>query len=563
MAQFGVSQPGQSVTATTAADTILFYNDSATAVLSQNSILGIEGDDIISFGAQGLTASAQATLTLVGGIITAGSAGDDTGLTVSSRLIGSATYTGTTAVSGIDITTGAVVVASANGVVTAERAVRSFAGVQIFGNQGNDTIAIGDSVTTATDTTIGGGAGNDFISNNTYVNGALTGANVNGTLTALIADGLFVEGGGGNDTVNFLFSGTTFGSSTVQGSQGNDVVTFDMNAGSTAQNSLIALGGGNDAFSGDFQIVTSTTIAGGGGNDSITFTSQGVQYQTLIALDTFNSLTEFDGNDVFSGEALGAYSAITINAGGGNDFISFSGAADQGSNLYQLNAGDDTVVLESLSSSTVQAGAGVDRVEVDVDILGNSLILGGGGDDQILFSAGAALSATLLGANVTVNGGAGADTFFSGNELSAGLNLGSRFAYSTFSDSTLSAMDTIAVTGGSGQIFNFAMEYGGLSLANQDNTAQGLTATNGVVQFSAAFQNNLTARVEAIDAAFTTVGTVAAFVDGNANMYLFVQGGSTDQITQVGSTTLSAGSTQSTGLAVTLGGGNTTVQFTT
>jgi len=566
MAQFG-AKPAAAVTATTASDTVLFYNQSASALLTASTVLGMDGGDVISFGAQGLTATAHAALVFPGGNISAGTTGGASGGIasgfVTATLVGSATYTGSTAITQGQSGTAGSTIASASGVITAQRAVRTIASTEVYGNAGNDSIYLGDSITNLSSSTVGGGAGDDVINNNTWVNEIATGGNVNGTLTAMVADKAFVEGGGGADTIQFILSGTTWGSSTIQGSQGNDVVIFDNNAGSTAQNSQFLMGGGNDAFSGDMQAVTAITIAGGGGDDSVTFTSQGVTHQSLITLDTFNVASEWDGNDVFSGEAIGNYSSVTIQAGGGNDFISFSGNNDQGSNLYQGNAGNDTIVLESLSASTVQAGAGVDRVLIDQDALGAGIVQLGGSNDELVMSAGMGLTATNLGASVSIYGGDGADLLFSGNTLSAGLTMGGVFSYSSYGQSTLSAMDTIAVTGGSGQIFNFRQDNGGLSLASQADTADGFTATNGVIQFSASYANNITSRYEAVDGALTTVGTVATFVDGSDNIFLFVQGGDSDTLVQVGSTTLSAASTQSTGLGVTLGGGNTTIQLTT
>ena len=293
------------------------------------------------------------------------------------------------------IGTAATIIASAQGVITAQRAVRTIASTEVYGNAGNDSIYLGDSITNLSSSTVGGGAGDDVINNNTFVAVLLA-----VTSMALLPQWLPIRPSLKVAAVLTLFSSFFLALPGVlphQGSQGNDDVIFDNNAGSTAQNSQFLMGGGNDALSADMQAVTAITIAGGGGVDSVTFTSQGVTHQSLFTLDTFNVASDWDGNDVFSGEAIGNYSSVTIQAGGGNDFISFSGNNDQGSNLYQGNAGNDTIVIESLSASTVQGGAGIDRVLIDQNALGAGIIQLGGGNDELVMSAGMGLTATNQG----------------------------------------------------------------------------------------------------------------------------------------------------------------------
>ena len=138
--------------------------------------------------------------------------------------------------------------------------------------------------------------------------------------------------------------------------------------------------------------------------------------------------------------------------------------------------------------------------------------------------------------------------------------MGGMFSYSSYGQSTLSAMDTIAVTAGSGQIFNLRQDNGGLSLASQADTADGFTATNGVVQFTASYENNITSRYEALDgASLLLVLSPPSLMAATASSSSF--GVALRPLLQVGSTTLGAASTQSTGLGVTLGGGNTTIQL--
>jgi len=151
-----------------------------------------------------------------------------------------------------------------------------------------------------------------------------------------------------------------------------------------------------------------------------------------------------------------------------------------------------------------------------------------------------------------VYGGDGAD-YISGTIGSAGATIGITFAYSAFSDSTLSAMDTIAIgTGAATGTYVQSYAPGGLVLASFSATDVG-TATNGVVVFTGTFNDDLTSRVAALNSAITTTGAVAFFNgSGNTRTYMFIQGGSTDTVVQVGltSSAVAAGS-------VTLAGGRT------
>ena len=53
------------------------------------------------------------------------------------------------------------------------------------------------------------------------------------------------------------------------------------------------------------------TVAGGGGADTIFLNTQDDINQSLISLDTFNSLSTYDGADFFSGVFVSAFSGVT------------------------------------------------------------------------------------------------------------------------------------------------------------------------------------------------------------------------------------------------------------
>ena len=170
-----------------------------------------------------------------------------------------------------------------------------------------------------------------------------------------------------------------------------------------------------------------------------------------------------------------------------------------------------------------------DTVNINSAAVSGYIALGGGNDTLIL--SGDAVGADW--ANASVVGGAGADELLSGAvSLDKSGTLNPTLIYSAYSDSTLSAMDTVvAVTTTFSGVTKFSFTPGGLSLANF--AGAGVSGTNGIATFSG-FDNDLTSRVNAIDAAATTVGSTVAFSDGAGITYLFVQGGSTDLLIQNG-----------------------------
>jgi hypothetical protein len=513
MAFYGIPSAGLAVTAAAGSDTLSLYNNS-TAVLSSTTVMGLEGNDVISLAAQGYTATASSYYS---GIANSGSGA------ISLQLIGSSTYSTSESYSGVTTWSGSLIV---SGVLTSERAGRSIDASKLYGNQGNDTIALGDSFTTLASTTLGGGAGNDFIGTYTNVNNVWTGT-INPTAATITA--LFAEGGGGNDVIRFELSGATLTSSTFQGIQGNDTIRLIGTAGTTVNNTQLLGGGGNDDISASISASTGLTLAGGGGNDSLALSADGTLVQAYIAGDAINSISTYDGSDLISADA--SLSASTIAGMGGNDSIYLSGT-DGGNNLLAGNTGNDLIDVGNtkLNDSTVQGGAGNDTI--DLDTLSSSYVFGGGGNDNIVVT-GADIGSGVLFSATTIYGGDGADHIGSGATLSGGATVGTTFGYSAYSDSTLSAMDTIAVGGSAASgsyVFHFAP--GGITAATFSST--NVTGAAGVATFTSTFDTDVTSRAAAINSAETETGAAVLFRDGSNDNYLFVQGGTTDLLVQVG-----------------------------
>ena len=529
MAFFGIDSAGQSISATTLADTIAL-NYATTATVSATTVKGLDGGDIISLGAQGLTS--EATGTIAFNIAKGSARGSDTTGTYSGSvaLIGSATYSTSFSGSWSGVASGggraALLAPVVSGVVTSERGARSLVASQLYGNAGNDSIAFGESLTTFSASTIGGGAGNDVIGSYTYVNSVWTQAKV---ATAATYKAAFIEAGGGDDTIKLDFSGVTWSANTVQGGQGNDAVNFSAVA-SNPDNSLFALGGGNDILSGALNDVSGTTVAGGGGNDAITLTAAGSAEGTLILGDALNNISTYDSSDAINFTAAHA-SGVTIQGMGGNDSIHLE-LTDGADNLFQLNVGDDQLAVSAIvSASTIEAGAGNDSITISATFLATSLAVLGGGADTINFLQDVTSGADVAG---TVFGGLGADVFTATGAASAGgSTVGTTFGLSAFADSTLAAMDTIAIGGvGASASYVFDVVPGGLSVGSFSGA--NASGTNGVVTFTAGYDTNVTARAEYLSEQNTTVGTTLLFKDGSNIDYLFIQGGTDQTVVQVG-----------------------------
>ena len=540
MAFYGVQSAGISINGTTADDSIQLLGAS-TAVVSGDYILGLEGNDLIYFGAEGRTSVASATFSGIASgaasgnlIVTlAQSAGNSTGANVDLKTVSG-------------IASGSTILVS--GVVTSQRAARIIDASTINGNAGNDRIYLGSEFTTLSSTTLGGGAGNDTIGNYSFINGALT--STAGTATTIANS--FVEGGGGNDTIMFLSQATITGT-TVQGGQGVDSISFTTTGASvgTVVNSLFAGGGGNDTITGSFSdaAASAVTVAGGGGNDSVFLEFADDATNILVATDTFNTLGTWDGADQLTAQFDSAFSGVTIQAGAGNDVINVTGNFSEGANRFDLAAGNDIFSATELSSDSIFAGGGNDTVAIQSAAISGYIALGGGNDTLII--SGNIQAAAY--ANASVIGGAGADALFSGDatELDKSGTINPTLIYSAYSDSTLSAMDTVvAVTNAFSGTTKFSFTPGGLSLASF--TAAGVSGTNGIATFSG-FDTDLTSRVNAIDAAATTVGSTVSFAGSDGTTFLFVQGGTTDLLIQNGMSGSGVGSiTLSDGTNVTL-----------
>ena len=562
MAYFGINGVGTALTASTSDDNVNFFG--TTSVLSANTVLALDGSDLIYLGAQGITAVASSTFAsgnLSGASVTTGFQLNGTGFLNGQDVVYSTAYslTGQT-LSGLQ----SVNLFNLTGTVTSQAAVRTVVGSQIYGNAGNDSIYLGggghSAAVSYTSTTIGGGAGNDIIGSINYVNSV----SANGIFaTGSKFEKLFVEGGGDSDKILFNIASSTVSAVTLQGSQGNDSISLNIVDATEAvvNSSDIFGGGGNDLISGAFIGLANADIAGGGGNDTIMLDLQSGG-KNIIYGDYVGS-SSFDGSDLIqisAGviDANGQFSANTVIGGFGNDTVNlYIGTAGPSINQYYLNAGNDVLSANRFSSDSIYAGGGNDSISFRTDTVSGGAIdvlMYLGGDNDTLRIIGSADEVATF-TNNTVNGGLGADIYTASITNNATATAGFIQAYDSLLDSTLSAMDTIALLDGAETgTYKFRYEPGGLSLASFSGA--GYTATNGVVIFSATFNNNVTARAEAINSS-STAGNTSTF-EANGVRYLFIAGSTTagtsdDLVTQV-ATNLSAALGQTAGV-LTIGAG--------
>ena len=542
MAYYGIPLSGVALTATEGQDTIAMGNLGGTT-LSAQSLYGAGGNDIISLAAVGRTAIATVAFSGVGSATTGAYSGN-----IDLTINGSAAKTTSYALGSTGgLVTTAVTFTTA---VTSQQAARISNVSYLQGNAGEDSIALGASLTRISATTLAGGAGNDIIGGFTNVNNQWAAVNISADV--LKTD---IEGGQGNDTIQ-LNGDATYSALNVNANAGDDYV--QMTSVSGVATTTLGLGQGNDLMTGEFAYISGSTIAGGKGNDTITLSGTTIE-QVVIGGDRANADTlDGDGADlIYVQSGATTFSGSTIYGGGGNDTVILT--ADLTEGAVSLNKGADVFELHSggvVTNVTVGLGQGNDIFDATGEMVGaiSGRINLGKGNDSTYFG-GRDLGSGGLFANSTIYGGAGADYIFGDSTISGSTSGGITVEYLANSESTLSAFDTIAVDMAGSGTYNFHYEPGatGATFAS----GAGASGSNGLILFSSQFASDVTARVEAL-AAKASTGDAAAFVDGSNNAYLFVKGSTDNLVVQVGSAALSgAGDISSLGVS----NSNKTVTF--
>ena len=268
MAYYGIPLSGVALTATEGQDTIAMGNLGGTT-LSAQSLYGAGGNDIISLAAVGRTAIATVAFSGV-----ASGTDDNLSGNIDLTINGSAAKTTSYALAttGGLVTTGVTFTTA----VTSQQAARISNVSYLQGNAGEDSIALGASLTRISATTLAGGAGNDIIGGFTNVNNQWAAVNISADV--LKTD---IEGGLGNDTIQ-LNGDATYSALNVNANAGDDYV--QMTSVSGVATTTLGLGQGNDLMTGEFAYISGSTIAGGKGNDTITLSGTTIE-QVVIGGD--------------------------------------------------------------------------------------------------------------------------------------------------------------------------------------------------------------------------------------------------------------------------------------
>jgi len=536
-----------------------------TGSVSGGTVQGLDGNDLISLGNE--TETIDLTAKVSGGT---SSFNASSGALSAGEVV--VNYSGNYISAGV-ITNGTIATSTAltadGGPATLTITELVSTGIQsllystVNGNAGNDTITLGDQLSSVAGSLVAGGAGNDIVGSYNWASGAnTTGVDTGGQIQDAFS-GNTINGGAGNDTVFVNYTGggvatLSARANTLNGNAGNDSVVFSSTSAAFFTG-LIGGGAGDDTVYATFRSGGGWSINGGAGNDSVVFDGLGGGSTGLIQGDTTNTQSGADTIQVtFSGA-----SSMTVQGLAGHDSIYISASTGGGTNFIAGNGGNDTITWSTagtqagnLSAWTVNGGAGNDSIVLTAQSAGaiaSSVFNLGAGDDTI--TVGASSVAGSAGSDgATINGGAGKDLI----TMSAVGSASGRavFGYAAFSESTIDSMDTITFataaassTTNSGYAdsrlrFSFN-NMGTIALASgagSNADGGGMSASAGYIVFSSFSDTDLTARVSAIDASYTTTGNVAIFTTDGAAKFMFVQGGSTDTVIKLASANgLSAG----------------------
>ena len=252
--------------------------------------------------------------------------------------------------------------------------------IQVFGQNGNDTITLSETNGALPAAQLFGGVGNDTLTGGSG-NDQLFGGSGNDTLLGKGGDDLLF-GGSGNDA---LTGGV--GNDQMFGESGNDRMIWNPGDGSD----LMEGGDGNDT----------AEVNGGNGSEAFTITANG----SRVRFDRINPAPFFLD--------IGSTENLVLHAGGGDDVIT---AGNGLANLIQLtlDGGD--------GNDTITGGDGNDTL---IGGNGNDLITGGRGSDTAQLGAGDDTFIWNPGdGNDVVDGGAGIDTLlFNGANINENVSI--------------------------------------------------------------------------------------------------------------------------------------------
>ena len=242
--------------------------------------------------------------------------------------------------------------------------------IQVFGQDGNDTISLDETNGALPSAQLFGGAGNDVLTGGSG-NDQLFGGSGNDILNGKGGDDLLF-GGAGNDT---LIGGS--GNDQMFGQAGNDLMIWNPGDGTD----LMEGGDGNDT----------AQVNGGNGAEIFTITANGSRVRfdrtspAPFSLDigtTENLVLNANGGDdvITAGNGLAGLIHLTLDGGAGNDTITGGDGNDT------LIGGDgNDVIIGGRGNDTALLGAGDDTFIWNPGD-GSDVVDGGDGTDTLVFN---------------------------------------------------------------------------------------------------------------------------------------------------------------------------------
>lgn len=434
--------------------------------------------------------------------------------------------------------------------------------IQMFGLEGNDTLALDESNGALPRANIFGGTGNDTITGGSGADSLFGEADDDVLFGRGGADLLF--GGSGNDT---LTGGD--GDDQVFGEDGNDRLIWNP-------------GDDSDLFEGGNGIDTAE-VNGGNGAETFTVTANGsrVRFDRVdpapFALDigtTENLVLNMNGgDDIFSAAGnLSPLIQITVDGGAGNDTIGGSNGADvllggdgndridgnQGNDVAFLGAGNDLFIWDPGDGSDVVEGqADYDALVFNGANINETMVISANGDraqftrdigniNMDLNDVEAVIVRALGGADTIIVGNlAGTDVSEVSIDLAAAGGGGDGQTDNVVVDGT-NGNDAIQIAG-SGADYTVSGASAFVSVLSSE--AQDQLTVNGLGgdDFISAASLSATVNLSQVDGGAgndTIIGNSSAntLIGGEGNDYLIGQGGNDTLIDGSGLNTLQGGS---------------------
>jgi Ca2+-binding RTX toxin-like protein len=329
--------------------------------------------------------------------------------------------------------------------------------IQLFGQAGNDTLALDETNGALPAADLFGGAGNDVLTGGSG-DDQLFGQAGNDTL----------NGKGGND---LLFGGA--GNDVLTGGAGNDQVFGEAGNDRMIWNP----GDGSDLFEGGAGTDTAE-VNGGNGAETFTITANGgrVRFDRVspapFSLDigtTENLVLNANGGDdvITAGNGLAGLVQLTIDGGAGNDTIT----GGDGNDILLGGDGND-VITGGRGADTARLGAGDDTFVWNPGD-GNDTVEGQDGTDTLLFN-GANIGETIT---ISANGSRASFTRDIAN-ITMDLNGVETIQFNALGGSDNIVVNNLAHTDVTRVAIDLAATLGGVTPDGQLDTVM-VNATNG------------------------------------------------------------------------------------